>query len=62
MISRMPWISQESSKLYEKIAQKLKNDPFNGKKMEFSKNVKSLQFPMAQGSLNPNIIFLPEKL
>ena len=30
--------------------------------MEFSKNVKSLQFPMVQGSLNPNIIFLHEKL
>ena len=26
------------------------------------KNVKSLQFPMLQGSLNPNIIFLHEKL
>ena len=31
-------------------------------KNEFSKNVKSLQFPMVQGSLNPNIIFLCEKL
>ena len=30
--------------------------------MEFSKNVKSLQFPMVQGSLNPNIIFLHETL
>ena len=30
--------------------------------MEFSKNFKSLQFPMVQGSLNPNIIFLHEKL
>ena len=39
-----------------------KNDPFNRKKMEFSKNVKSLHFPMVQGSLNPNIIFLHEKL
>ena len=29
--------------------------------MEFSKNVKSLQFSMVQGSLNPNIIFLGEK-
>ena len=31
-------------------------------KMEFSKNVKSLQFPMVQGSHNQNIIFLYEKL
>ena len=31
-------------------------------KMEFSKNLKSLQFPMLQGSLNTNIIFLGEKL
>ena len=31
-------------------------------KMEFSKSVKSLQFIMVQGSLNPNITFLGEKL
>ena len=31
-------------------------------KMEFSKNVKSLHFLMVQGSLNPNITFLGEKL
>ena len=31
-------------------------------KMEFSKNIKSLQFLMVQGSLNPNITFLGEKL
>ena len=31
-------------------------------KMEFSKNVKSLQFFMVQGSLNLNITFLGEKL
>ena len=31
-------------------------------KMEFSKNVEILQFIMVQGSLNPNITFLGEKL
>ena len=30
--------------------------------MEFSKKIKSLQFSMVQGSLNPNITFLSEKL
>ena len=30
--------------------------------MEFSKNFKSLQFSMVQGSLNPNITILGEKL
>ena len=32
MICRMLWISQESRKLYRKIAKNLKNDPFNGGK------------------------------
>ena len=32
------------------------------KKNEFSDNFKSLQFFMVQGSLNPNITFLREKL
>ena len=31
-------------------------------KMEFSKTFKSLQFSMVQGSLNPNITILGEKL
>ena len=30
--------------------------------MEFSKKFKSLQFLMVQGSLNPNITFLGEKV
>ena len=30
--------------------------------MEFSKKFKSLQFSMVQGSLNPNITVLDEKL
>ena len=30
--------------------------------MEFSKYLKSLRSPVVQGSLNPNIIFLHEKL
>ena len=62
MIGRLPWISQESPKLYWKNAKKSKNDPFNHKKLNFLKNVVSLRFPMVQGSLNPNIIFLHEKL
>ena len=47
----MAWISQEVI---------LK--PLNRKKMEFSKKIKSLQYLMVQGSLNPNITFLGEKL
>ena len=48
--------------LFFSLPKNLKMTPFNRKKIEFSKNVKSLQFPMVQGSLNPNIIFLHEKL
>ena len=32
------------------------------KKMEFSKNFQSLKIAMVQGSLNPNITILGEKL
>ena len=38
MIGRMPWISQESPVIFEKI------NPLIVKKMEFSKNVKRLPF------------------
>ena len=38
-----------------------KNDPFNRKKWNFQK-ISSLKFSMVQGSLNPNITFLGEKL
>ena len=62
MIDRMPWISQELPKLYWKIAKKIeKNDPFNRKKGILKKCQKS-SISMVQGSLNPNITFLGEKL
>ena len=46
----------------EKLPKNLKNGPYNRKKWNFQKNVKSLQFLMVQGPLNPNITFLGEKL
>ena len=51
MIGHMPWLSQESPKLYWKIGKMTHLTVKN----EFSKNFKSLQFLMVQGSLNPNI-------
>ena len=44
MICCMPWISQESPKLYGKIAQKSKNDPYNRKKWNFKKMSEVLNF------------------
>ena len=60
VISRI-YISQYylSQSYIEKLP---KNDPFNRKKMEFSKNFKSFQFTIVQGSFNPNITILGEKL
>ena len=57
MKGHMPLISQESPK-----PKNQKNDPLNRKKMEFSKNLKSLQFLMVQGSIHSNITFLGGKL
>ena len=49
------------AKVMLKNCQKIeKNDPFNRKYLIFNK--KSLQFLMVQGSLNPNIALLGEKL
>ena len=53
-------LSQESPKLYWKIAKKRKNDPFNRKKWNFKFFSQVLNF--LQGSLNPNITILGEKL
>jgi len=58
----MPWISQESPKVMLKNAKKIRKMTPLTVKMEFSKFFKSLQFSMVQGSLNPNITFLGEKL
>ena len=56
-------ISRITKVVLKKKTQKIgNNDPFSRKKMEFSKNVKSLQFIMVQGSLNPNITFLGKNL
>merc|ERR1711923_631213 len=43
-MGRMPWISQESPKLYRKTAKKRKNDPFNRKKWNFHNFSKVLNF------------------
>ena len=52
-------IGQESPKVYLRNVKKIgKITPLTVKKNKF----KSLQFLMVQGSLNPNIIFLGEKL
>ena len=47
---------------YGKTGKKLRVQRVNRKHFEFSKNFKSLQFLMVQGSLNPNITILGEKL
>ena len=47
---------------FEKLSKKLEKITSLTVKKEFSKNIKSLQFPMVQGSLNPNITFLGGKL
>ena len=52
------WNQKFTSVIYGKKSKM----PIKSLKMKFSKNVKSLQFPMVQGSRNPNIIFLYEKL
>ena len=47
---------------FEKLPKNRENDPFNRKNWIFKKKIKSLQFLIVQGSLNPNITFLVEKL
>ena len=58
----MPWISQEHQSYIQKLSKIRKMTPSLTVKMEFSKNVKILQCLMLQGSLNPNMTFLGEKL
>ena len=58
----MAWISQESPTYIEKLQKKIgKMTPLTVKKW-YLKKFKSLQFHMVQGSLNPDITFLGEKL
>ena len=60
-----PIIDMASSKCRDNEIRKekiQKNDPLSREKWNFQKMSKRLQFSMLQGSLNPNITFLGEKL
>ena len=48
------------SRITKVIMKKIEHGPFDRKKMEFPK--KMLQYFMVQGSHNPNIAFLGEKM
>ena len=50
------------TKVILKNCQKIRKMTHLTVKMEFSKKFKSLKFLMVQGSLNPNITFLGEKV
>ena len=55
-------ISRITEVILKNCKKNQKDDQFNHKKFEFPKKMKGLQFSMVQGSLNPNITFLGEKL
>ena len=62
MIGHMPWISQESPSYIEKMPKKSEKRTHLNVRNGILKKFQSLQFLVVQGSLNPNITFLGEKL